>query len=268
MTDKKHDCINSIVKSTVETFAKEFKTRHKKEKENPQGAINRKLNNIFVKELNKDIIYYTALVRSFDSSLGNMLEKLAIKIATLSYTVSQKVEGKLYQKQSQKIAGLLESYKNRTNKPQTKDYQELRQLNRGSSPSSKRHESDYYLKDETSGIHYLIELKIGGDLDNKKARSEKEALLEQFSILSNNINSNEFIEIKFATAYNKDGEGNIWKQERVQQFFSEEELLIGKNFWNFITKMPNGYEVILEAYRRNCKHINNSLIHLKKLYLG
>ena len=47
----------------------------------------------------------------------------------------------------------------------------------------------------------------------------------------------------------------------------QEELLIGKNFWNLITKMPNGYEVILEAYRRNCKYINNSLNNLKKLYL-
>ena len=40
---------------------------------------------------------------------------------------------------------------------------------------TKRHESDYYLYDEETGIHYLIELKIGGDLDNKKARSEKES---------------------------------------------------------------------------------------------
>lgn len=49
----------------------------------------------------------------------------------------------------------------------------------------KRHESDYYLFDEETGMHYLIELKIGGDLDSKKARSEKEALLEQYCILSN-----------------------------------------------------------------------------------
>ncbi|GAB6046041.1 hypothetical protein JCM11957_16400 [Caminibacter profundus] len=42
----------------------------------------------------------------------------------------------------------------------------------------KRHESDYYLFDEEENFHYLIELKIGGDLDNKKARAEKEALFE------------------------------------------------------------------------------------------
>ena len=35
---------------------------------------------------------------------------------------------------------------------------------------TKRHESDYYLLDKETGMHYLIELKIGGDLDNKKAR--------------------------------------------------------------------------------------------------
>ena len=36
----------------------------------------------------------------------------------------------------------------------------------------------------------MIELKIGGDLDNKKSRSEKEALLEQFAILSNTLPQN------------------------------------------------------------------------------
>ena len=52
---------------------------------------------------------------------------------------------------------------------------------------TKRHESDYYLLDKETGMHYLIELKIGGDLDNKKARSEKEALLEQYCILTNRL---------------------------------------------------------------------------------
>ncbi len=45
--------------------------------------------------------------------------------------------------------------------------------------------SDYYLIQKKTETHCLIKLKIGGDLDNKKARSEKEAILEQFAILSN-----------------------------------------------------------------------------------
>lgn len=42
-------------------------------------------------------------------------------------------------------------------------------------------------------MHYLIELKIGGDLDNKKARSEKEALLEQYCILANALGSEKIL---------------------------------------------------------------------------
>jgi hypothetical protein len=47
------------------------------------------------------------------------------------------------------------------------------------------------LKDEETGRHYLIELKIGGDLDNKKVRAEKEALLEQYAILVNTLGTPE-----------------------------------------------------------------------------
>ena len=95
-----------------------------------------------------------------------------------------------------------------------------------------RHDSDYYLIDKETGNHYLIELKIGGDLDNKKARSEKEAILEQYAILSNTLKEDAKITIYFATAYNRYGEEKEWKQERVRQFFAVGELLIGRDFWD------------------------------------
>ena len=72
------------------------------------------------------------------------------------------------------------------------------------------------------------------DLDNKKARSEKEALLEQFAILSNTLEKDMDLRVCFATAYNRYGEGKPWRQERVRQFFADDELLIGKDFWNFV----------------------------------
>lgn len=68
-------------------------------------------------------------------------------------------------------------------------------------------------------MHYLIELKIGGDLDSKKARSEKEALLEQYCILTNKLDCEENVKILFATAYNRYGERKLWIQSRVRQFF-------------------------------------------------
>ena len=116
-------------------------------------------------------------------------------------------------------------------------------------------------------MHYLIELKIGGDLDNKKARSEKEALLEQYCILANSLGSEEKMKVYFATAYNRYGEGHPWKQGRVLQFFAEEELLISSKFWNFICKSNRGYEIVLDEYRKNAHLIISALKEIKKVYL-
>jgi len=227
--------IRRIVGSSVKAYAAGFECRHIGEHDDPNGTINMKIHNVFIAALGPEIQYYTALVRSLDSSLGNMLEGMAISIAQLFYKVSQHVEGPLYPEQTRRIAELLESYKSHARKPKSSDYAALREKTQAPI-ANKRHDSDYYLVDEETNEHSLIELKIGGDLDNKKARSEKEAILEQFAILSNTLPPSTSIKVYFATAYNRFGEDQPWKQERVRQFFANEELLIGRDFWNFICK--------------------------------
>ena len=225
-----------------------------------------KIHNVFIAALGADIQYYSALSRSLDSSLGNMLEKMAINIATLHYTVSQHVEGNIYKEQTEYIADILEEYKRHVRKPKLTDYIGITNKNK-KDIINKRHESDYYLIDEETGMHYLIELKIGGDLDNKKARSEKEALLEQYCILANNLGSEEKVRIYFATAYNRYGEEKSWKQGRVLQFFSEDELKIGRDFWNMVCKTEKGYEIVLDEYKKNAHFIIDALNKIKKVYL-
>ena len=229
-----------------------------------------KIHNVFIAALGADIQYYSALARSLDSSLGNMLEKMAINIASINFDVSQHIEGPIFQEQTDYIAELLERYKNTKGinhkRPEISDYTGI-SLRKSTSRHSKRHESDYYLKDNETGMHYLIELKIGGDLDNKKARSEKEALLEQYCILSNTLGTENNIKIFFATAYNRYGEGKPWKQGRVLQFFAEDELLISSRFWNLICKSENGYDIILDEYKRNAHFIVESLAKIKNAYL-
>lgn len=104
--------IRALVKSNIETFAQTFSERHIADIDNPNGTINMKIHNVFIAILGEEIQYYTALVRSLDSSLGNMLEGLAINIAGLFYKVETKVTGPLYPEQTSKIAELLEAYKN------------------------------------------------------------------------------------------------------------------------------------------------------------
>lgn len=263
--------IRAVVRSYVEAYATGFSDRHLSEVDDPDGTINMKINNVFIAALGADIQYYSALARSLDSSLGNMLEKMAIQIATLHFDVSQHVEGIIYQEQTDYIAELLEAYKNTKGVnhrlPKVDDYKGIMLKKSPSSFHSKRHESDYYLKDPQTGMHYLIELKIGGDLDNKKARSEKEALLEQYCILANSLGSEENIKISFATAYNRYGEGKPWKQGRVLQFFAEEELLISSNFWNLVCKSEKGYDIVIDEYKKNAHLIIEVLAKIKNTYL-
>lgn len=191
MTDTtldKKEAIRAIVHASVESFAVGFQGRHEGEIEDPEGTLNMKIHNVFIAVLGPEIQYYTALVRSLDSSLGNMLEKMAINIAGFSYEVKRRVEGPLSAEQTRGVAELLEKYKRHEVRPPTvEDYQFLRSKPEDNTLKTKKHESDYYLIDKETGGNFLIELKIGGDLDNKKARSEKEALLEQFTILSNSL---------------------------------------------------------------------------------
>lgn len=258
--------IRTIVYNSVKQYATAFSERHIREHNNPDGVINMKIHNIFIAALGSEIQYYSALSRSLDSSLGNMIETMAISIARLNYQVEQHVEGVLYQEQTEYIADLLEQYKRHALRPSLDDYADL--CYRSGTEIRKRHESDYYLLDEESGMHYLIELKIGGDLDNKKARAEKEALLEQYCILCNKIGHVEQVKILFATAYNRYGEGRPWKQGRVLQFFSEEELCVSCDFWNLICKLPNGYDIVIDEYRQHAHLINDALNNIKSTYLA
>ena len=259
--------IRALVRTAVQSFAAGFGTRHLSELDDPDGVINMKIHNPFIAALGEEIRFYSSLVRSFDSSLGNMLEDLAINVARLFFDVSKHVEGVLASSQTQGIAKLLEQYKRREKTPKVSDYLFLRQRPSPGHTQTRRHESDYYLVNRATKEHYLVELKIGGDLDNKKARSEKEALLEQFAILSNTLSDNPSIKLYFATAYNRYGDGKPWQQGRVLQYFSEDELLIGRNFWNFVSQSPQGYDIVLTSYKETAPLILSALEKIKAAFL-
>ncbi len=91
MPDKK--TIQAIVKTAVESYADGFQTRHIAEKLDPEGTLNMKIHNVFIEALGDEIQYYTALVRSLDSSLGNMLETMAMNLASLTFDVKKVLKG-------------------------------------------------------------------------------------------------------------------------------------------------------------------------------
>ena len=170
--------------------------------------------------------------------------------------------------QTQRIATLIDSYTEH-HEPVTEHYESFLAITPNNIESFKRcHQTDNYFYKKSTNSHYLIELKASGDLDNKKAKAEKTELLNEFFMLKNKFKDDKTAQIKilFGTAYNKFGEGNPWKQERVKQYFAEDELLIGRDYWNFVCDDDNGFEVVFAQYKESASSIKSALSKVKELY--
>lgn len=267
--EQKIQAIKKIVDIGIKNFAEGFELRYSSEVNDPEGVINSKKNNVFVAELGEEFMFYSAFVRSFDSSFGKILENIGNAIATLSYEVRGRIDSYLLPQQTQHIDYLLAEY-DRHRKPLVSDYDTFSCVQPSNIDSYMRtHETDNYFYNESKKEHYIIELKAGGDLDNKKAKAEKTELLHEYFLLKNKLkDTDEKVKVFFATAYNKFGEGNTWKQERVQQFFADDELLIGKDYWNFVCDDDHGFDIIFEQYKISCQYIKDSLERIKNMYFN
>lgn len=255
--------IEEVVAREVEDFANSFARDY-----SPTGKkirnIRNKSNNPFILALGEDIVIYSALMRSLDSSLGNRLQQIAQVLAQESFHFSKRVSGRIPVTADAQIAALMSEYLHKTRIPHASDVDTLFPATQaGGQTIYHAHESDYHLVRRDDPVqHFLLELKIGGDLDIKKAESEKRALLEQYAILKHNVDPDARIRIYFATAYNPQGEDAEWKQGRVEQFFGADELLIGRDFWNFICGRPDGNDLVLAAYRAHAQPLQDALAEI------
>ncbi|MCL2107837.1 MAG: TdeIII family type II restriction endonuclease [Oscillospiraceae bacterium] len=121
METNKRKAIEKIVDENIKNFADGLEARYKKDKNNPSGNINTKRNNCFIAELGDEFTFHSAFARSFDSSFGNILEKIGNAIAKHSYEVYSKIDSYLLPQQSQHIDYLMTEYNSRV-KPKTEDY--------------------------------------------------------------------------------------------------------------------------------------------------
>lgn len=273
MNKTKKEKISNIFEKHLNKFAKNLKKDYKIGGSKYKNLKNKE-NNFLIHSLGPEISFYSTFMRSLDSSLGNIVEdiiKEVVEIDEVGYKVSKGVEGKISEETISKIAELLEIYKNKDKKRKVHitDLDEIKTIVFNSEGKNKFHNSDYILEKKKDGILYLylLELKLGGDLDNKKARSEKEAILEQYAILCDQYkkeikNGSVKIKLFFSTVYNKNSldEGKEgWKQGNVESFFSNEELMIGKDLWNFIIDEEDGFNDIKELFDIHLKIINSAI---------
>ena len=268
MNNEKKKAICEIVDSSIKSFVNGLETRYESEIDNPNGVINSKKYNCFIAELGQEFMFYSAFVRSFDSSFGKVLENMGNSIAKLSYTVKGSIESYILPEQNQRISNIMNSYDNHT-LPEISHYANFETIiPKDISSFRQTHQTDNYFYNEKNGEHYIIELKAGGDLDNKKSRAEKLEMLKEYYLLKNLLRDTpeQKVYIYFATAYNRFGEGNIWKQERVKQFFAESELLIGRDYWNFVRDDEEGFNIVFSQYKKSSKYIKQALINIKAMY--
>ncbi len=269
MDASKKNAIQVVVDTAITSFSEGLISRYSSEVDDEDGVINMKKNNCFIAELGEEFMFYSAFVRSFDSSFGNILERMGNNIAKLSYEVKGNIRSFILPDQTQRIASILDNYVDHVATPSIEHYSTYSSIYPKDITSYKRnHVTDNYFYNTEKNEHYLIELKASGDLDNKKSRAEKSALLEEYFLLKNQLKDDPTATIKifFGTAYNKFGEGKTWKQERVKQFFAEKELLIGKDYWNFVCDDAEGFDVVFEQYKISAEKIRVALTKIKDLY--
>lgn len=204
-------------------------------------------------------MFYSAFVRSFDSSFGNALEAMGNSIARLSYEVKGKINSFILPQQTQHIASILDNYVDHTSKPEVAHYSDFSVIYPKNTVSYERsHVTDNYFYNPEKNEHYLIELKASGDLDNKKARAEKSALLEEYFLLKNSLRDDKTAKVKifFGTACKLSCDEELRGKDTVQKYFAEDELLIGKDYWNFVCDDPDGFETVSIQYRKTLKRIS------------
>ena len=266
MDYQKEQAIRALVDQKIKAFAEAQYRRHRREAENPEGVINSKKNNCFIAELGEEFMFYSAFVRSFDSSFGGVLEDLGNEIARLSFEVRGKIDSFILPQQQSHMDAMFTEYDGHR-PPKIEDYDRFSCMIPGNVASyAKTHDTDNYFYDPVSRTHYVIELKSGGDLDNKKAKAEKRELLTEYFLLRNKY-PEDSVHIYLATAYNRFGEGNPWRQSRVLQYFDLRELLIGRDYWNFVCGSRQGFDILFSQYRESAgRYIREALKDIKNLY--
>ncbi len=270
MEAEKKKVIEEIVDARIQKFAAQISKEHIKKACNPDGVINRKRNNVFIRELGDEFIFYSAFTRSFDSSFGHVLEDIGSGIAKMNFDIIDKIDSYILPAQEDKIKELIGSY---TTDAQNKIVPEISHYDtftwvvpKNLTSFMRVHETDHCFYDQDEDAYYIIELKAGGDLDVKKAPAEKRELLYEYFMLRNKFPGKN-IRLRFATAYNKFGEGNLWNQHIVLSCFASDEVIVGKDYWNFICKDDDGFKVVMDQYQKSSDYIRKALEDIKHAYI-
>jgi len=173
-----------------------------------QDLIGKKKNSWIDVGEDLEFILYSTLSRSRDSSMGNLYEKILFEISKF---FNDKTYGK--------VNGL-----------------KIRK-------SGKNWIID--LAFERDGKTYLIEIKLGGELDNKKAKSEAEALQDRKeALIENKLASNVETYLGVITLTKGEDSSENWVMGRVSEGFDRSEVLVERELFDFVSNDTDVFDFI------------------------
>jgi hypothetical protein len=223
--------------------------------------VARRAANPFMAPLGPDLVLYSALTRSLDSAIGIRLERIARSIAQVAWTIRPAGEGELTSLQLTEVGQLLEAYGSRTTAPDPQDIAGL-PVSTAGPWQHRRHGRAHLLTNRSvPSQRVLLHIASSGDWDQRKARAEKQGLLENYLMLRNagDVPETDGLDVRLGVAYNKFGEGHDWTQSRVLRFFAPSEVLVGSTFWNFIADDPRGFDLVVAAYERHAGRLRAAI---------
>lgn len=248
-----------------------------------KSNYDRKVNNFLLSQMDENITASMVFVSSFESKSGFAIESCAKRIAKLRFgennvptivnprklphnidehTVTGQVVVTDVDTHNGDLRGNIASFRaNNEAVGRGKNRQESRvtqeNIKTNLLPLSEKYKtSTIYTKPVDlaffDGENWNIcELKAGGDLDSSNAPSNVEKLLTIYVDMGI-----ENCKAYFATLYNKDGEGNVWKGTVKKHLHYPSMFLIGSDFWNKILPEGINFNEFTKIYKEALEEIN------------
>lgn len=195
----------------------------------------------YFKLFSKENVYMGSLLHSTYTFLGSQWEYFAEIVAENNYEIVDRrksIKGKITDEARSTIDNILDDLDYERESPNIKEEKKgIIESSEKKSEIKTSQQVDLYLKDKDK--EYFFEIKTAKPNKNE-VKAAKRDLLKIIAMKGD-------VRIFFAIPYNPYF-GNEYKRWTVKKFFnSNEDLLVGKYFWNYIGG-EGTYEDILEAF--------------------
>lgn len=257
--------IEEIVERESVALYTNFKAAHIAKIKSNRGIWASGGNNPFVGSLFSAVdLSQNALQRSLETSAGKTFEVIAREVGKLSYEVRDTVPivslTDEQQKSIAKMIAMLDSGFAIAGDPgalaELKDSRppgDYRKIFERLMLSDPKDIVDGEFTDERD-VHHLVQIKASGKLNKVGARAEKLELLTAAVGYQNHLKEQDVgylqkhpMDIHLCTAL----DGDIRAvSSAVRQYWRPEELLLGADFWKFVTQLDNGGSLVMRVVRR------------------